>query len=579
MSVVILYDSDWNPQVDLQAMERAHRIGQTKPVRVYRLICRGSVEERMLCRAEKKLFLNAMVAEAGEDDAVEEDEESLALGIGGGSMTKSELASLIRFGANAICDKGSVEVTDKDLATLLERQGRDCTAEISEATFDANKGATVPTTVKSRLDMKEIDLRQLGDLQYHKKAAPSRKALKEDEDLSMMLGDDEKRVRKSRIVMVSGKGTGYGGAVPVLGELLVEPKARVAPVKSNRSRAWTHQSFCCLCGNKRRPEDMMMCAHCPKVFHSTCMELHGLRKERNTFQCPLHKCVACDRSTVSAGGLLFRCLGCLTSFCEDCLPQDEIESFGRCKSLEEQGYFSNNQAYYIKCVSCCILDGVRATGVDGSSRPEVEEEDDIENEEAGITDAVVYDTQNMRVFAEYTPDLEDLKAEKRLQKLEEKALLTAAKLVKAGNKRARPNKAVSVEPASDLDSEEEEVVTAKRRMKKIKNVSSERGEDVGLVVNAPSPVIPLPTSCSLEEALDLLALHPYADLLDMHVPKSPSFLQVRSKVFSGKYRTLAAFVSDVRAILRPLGKSSERAEHRRELLEFFDNFLVDILHT
>ncbi|CAM9934958.1 unnamed protein product, partial [Choristocarpus tenellus] len=45
---VILYDSDWNPQVDLQAMERAHRIGQTKPVRIYRLVCRGSVEERMV---------------------------------------------------------------------------------------------------------------------------------------------------------------------------------------------------------------------------------------------------------------------------------------------------------------------------------------------------------------------------------------------------------------------------------------------------------------------------------------------------------------------------------------------------
>ena len=44
-------------------MERAHRIGQTKPVRIYRLICRGSVEERIASRAEKKLLLNAMVAE------------------------------------------------------------------------------------------------------------------------------------------------------------------------------------------------------------------------------------------------------------------------------------------------------------------------------------------------------------------------------------------------------------------------------------------------------------------------------------------------------------------------------------
>lgn len=50
-------------QVDLQAMERAHRIGQVKPVRVYRLVVRKSVEERMVSRAHKKLFLNDMVAE------------------------------------------------------------------------------------------------------------------------------------------------------------------------------------------------------------------------------------------------------------------------------------------------------------------------------------------------------------------------------------------------------------------------------------------------------------------------------------------------------------------------------------
>ena len=54
----ILFDSDWNPQADLQAMARVHRIGQTKTVHVYRLITRGTVEERMIQRAEKKLYLD-----------------------------------------------------------------------------------------------------------------------------------------------------------------------------------------------------------------------------------------------------------------------------------------------------------------------------------------------------------------------------------------------------------------------------------------------------------------------------------------------------------------------------------------
>ena len=47
---VILYDSDWNPQVDLQAMDRAHRIGQKKKVYVYRLITKSTVEEKILER-------------------------------------------------------------------------------------------------------------------------------------------------------------------------------------------------------------------------------------------------------------------------------------------------------------------------------------------------------------------------------------------------------------------------------------------------------------------------------------------------------------------------------------------------
>jgi len=48
--IVILFDSDWNPQVDLQAMDRAHRIGQTKTVRVFRFVTEGTVEEKIIER-------------------------------------------------------------------------------------------------------------------------------------------------------------------------------------------------------------------------------------------------------------------------------------------------------------------------------------------------------------------------------------------------------------------------------------------------------------------------------------------------------------------------------------------------
>lgn len=47
---VFRFDSDWNPQVDIQAMARVHRIGQTKPVHIYRLVSAGTVEERIVQR-------------------------------------------------------------------------------------------------------------------------------------------------------------------------------------------------------------------------------------------------------------------------------------------------------------------------------------------------------------------------------------------------------------------------------------------------------------------------------------------------------------------------------------------------
>lgn len=62
---VILFDSDWNPQQDLQAMDRVHRIGQTRPVIVYRLATAGTVEEKLLERASSKRRLEHLVIERG----------------------------------------------------------------------------------------------------------------------------------------------------------------------------------------------------------------------------------------------------------------------------------------------------------------------------------------------------------------------------------------------------------------------------------------------------------------------------------------------------------------------------------
>ncbi|KAH8176166.1 bromodomain-containing protein [Sarocladium implicatum] len=65
---VIIYDSDWNPHQDLQAQDRAHRIGQKNEVRILRLISSNSVEEKILERARFKLDMDGKVIQAGRFD-------------------------------------------------------------------------------------------------------------------------------------------------------------------------------------------------------------------------------------------------------------------------------------------------------------------------------------------------------------------------------------------------------------------------------------------------------------------------------------------------------------------------------
>lgn len=80
---VIIFDSDWNPQMDLQAQDRAHRIGQKSAVRVFRLISSGTVEVKILEQANKKLQIDAQVIQAGQfnNKSTESDQHQMLKGL------------------------------------------------------------------------------------------------------------------------------------------------------------------------------------------------------------------------------------------------------------------------------------------------------------------------------------------------------------------------------------------------------------------------------------------------------------------------------------------------------------------
>ena len=108
--VVIIFDSDWNPQADLQAMDRAHRIGQKKVVRVFRLITENTVEERIVERAEVKLRLDNVVIQQGRlQDA------------GGNKLAKEEMLGMIRHGADHIFASKDSDITDEDIDAILKK--------------------------------------------------------------------------------------------------------------------------------------------------------------------------------------------------------------------------------------------------------------------------------------------------------------------------------------------------------------------------------------------------------------------------------------------------------------------------
>ena len=73
------FDSDWNPHADLQAQDRAHRIGQTKAVRILRLITEKSVEEAIETRAKAKLSIDEKVIQAGRFNNMSSKEEQESL--------------------------------------------------------------------------------------------------------------------------------------------------------------------------------------------------------------------------------------------------------------------------------------------------------------------------------------------------------------------------------------------------------------------------------------------------------------------------------------------------------------------
>lgn len=121
--VVVLYDSDWNPQADLQAMDRAHRIGQTKQVMVFRFVTENAIEEKVLEKAAQKLRLDQLVIQQGRANTHNSAKNA--------SSSKDELLKMIQHGANQMFEQNKGTLTGDSIDDILKR-GEERTAELNE---------------------------------------------------------------------------------------------------------------------------------------------------------------------------------------------------------------------------------------------------------------------------------------------------------------------------------------------------------------------------------------------------------------------------------------------------------------
>ncbi|CAZ80174.1 unnamed protein product [Tuber melanosporum] len=110
---VILFDSDWNPQQDLQAQDRAHRIGQKKPVIIYRFATAATVEQTILEKADGKRRLEKLVIQKGKFRSVSAPS----------ALEEEELAQILKedFEKVNVVEQGTQLLTDAELETLMDR--------------------------------------------------------------------------------------------------------------------------------------------------------------------------------------------------------------------------------------------------------------------------------------------------------------------------------------------------------------------------------------------------------------------------------------------------------------------------
>ncbi|GME62408.1 iswi chromatin-remodeling complex atpase isw2 [Neofusicoccum parvum] len=347
----IFLDEDWNPQITLQAEARAHRIGQTKPVTIYKLCTQGTVEEQMMGRIRKKLYLSAKITEsmksvhgtpttAKKKGRPSDDDDKPQLDV-------SQLKTLVRRGAQTLTHP-EIDVTDMlswDLDTVLDK----CRDKPSDPQVGEDDSVDEKKWLSSmeRVETAVFDGRRV------------QRNLNSDENgVQLDLTRTDRRKGKNTTVMVDGYAVSKQSmkcddweAVPTLAgkdPRLAEPvRAKKKPI--------INQDHCQTCWDGG---ELWICSLCPRSYHEDCLteDQRSAIRLGSQFTCPQHVCADCSKKTTDAGGMLFRCRFCSLAFCEDCLNFDRASLIGdSLPELQLLDFGEVSQAFFVKCHVCADI--------------------------------------------------------------------------------------------------------------------------------------------------------------------------------------------------------------------------------
>jgi SWI/SNF-related matrix-associated actin-dependent regulator of chromatin subfamily A member 5 len=347
---VIMFDSDWNPQVDLQAHARCHRIGQSKPVIVYQLVTHGTVEERMVQRANKKLYMDHMVNRGSTNLAGEMD-----------GLESSELVKALLHGMTAALhstENDDKDLTDEELAGLMDRS--ECHEQGAMADLPADLSAnSVPKDEDLPLELDpQAAFKSITTFMGENFRPSSTKSVK---DIAQLY--HKQRSRKSRIVVVDGESVLALNMYDLEdGEPSVMDRELKRKKKKNPADTWARKVRQCPgrdydnedhCLNCWDGGDLIVCDLCPLAYHPTCAGLHPADVPSiKSWKCSHHTCNECHRAASKVGGLLFNCAVCPGSWCEDHLPIG-VRYIGECGRFTKRGVLPTTTTFFVFCsVSC-----------------------------------------------------------------------------------------------------------------------------------------------------------------------------------------------------------------------------------